>query len=311
MTDCGWLAGWRMGRWVAGPMCLALLLVLPFGGAAQELAPQPQLLVDAAWVRAHGEDPRLRLVDLRSGWRYLLGHMPGAVHLSTDVLHTTVDGVDGMLAPLAEVQAALREAGISADSIVVAYDDRDGLSASRLFWALEYLGHADVRLLDGGWDGWRDAGGASTTATPDVAPGNFVARPRDDLVAPLAWLRDHLADSGVQPLDTRTLAEFTGERRYSDRGGRIPGAVWVHWREHFDPQRPGYLRDPGQLLARYQARGVSPQQEQVVYCQVMARASHTYFVLRWLGYPRVRGYDGSWEEWGNRADTPVQRGPPE
>lgn len=292
-------------------VALALLLALPLSVPAQGLVPQPRLLVDAAWVRAHGREPHVRLVDLRAGWRYLLGHLPGAVHLSTAVLHTRVNGVDGMLAPLPALQAALREAGINGDSIVVAYDDNDGLSAARLFWALEYLGHADVRLLDGGWEGWRAAGGAGTTSRPEVAPGNFEARPRGELIAPLDWLRAHVADGDVQVLDTRTLAEFTGRRRYSDRGGRIPGAVWVHWREHFDPRRPGFLRDPGRLRALYQARGVSPQREQVVYCQVMARASHTYFVLRWLGYPRVRGYDGSWQEWGNRADTPVQRGLPE
>lgn len=290
---------------------LAALLIAWFAALptmAAEPAPNPHLSVDGRWLKAHGTDAKLRIVDLRPKARYKAGHIPGAVHVSPKILHTRIDGIAGLLAPVPDVESALRQAGISADSIVVAYDDNFGLSATRLFWALEYLGHADVRVLDGGWKNWRKQQLGISWTTPQVTAGNFTARRRDERFAGLSWIRPNLDNPGVTLVDARSSGEYEGSKRYANRGGHIPGAVLVDWRNHLDPQRPGMLRPVEELRELYDQRGISPEREIVVYCQIMARAAHTYFVLRWLGYPRVRGYDGSWSEWGNRDDTPIKDG---
>jgi thiosulfate/3-mercaptopyruvate sulfurtransferase len=277
--------------------------------AGQAPRPRPELLVSASWLAGRLNDARLRVVDLRDAGAYAAGHIPGAVHLPLAALLTTVRGVSGMLPPPRRVEAALREAGIAGDSIVVGYDAAGGLSAARLFWALEFLGHDGGRVLDGGWPGWVAQGRPSSRKPTLARASTLRVRPRPEKVADLNWVRARLNDGKTALIDARSREEYEGRVRYARRGGHIPGARLFNWRRHLDPQKPGYMRPLAELAAEYQALGLTAGKEIVVYCQSLMRASHSYFVLRMLGYERVRGYDGSWSEWGNRSDTPVAVGP--
>ena len=169
-------------------------------GTAQqsELRPRPELLVSGQWLSDHLGDARLRIVDLRSRSEYEAGHIPNAVHLSMGNLSTTVRGIPGMLPPVSRVQAALRQAGIAEDGVVVAYDAARGLHSARLFWALEHLGHKGGRVLDGGWMGWLAEGRTQrrpqSRKRESPSPSIFVARPQPRTIADLEWVRSRLND---------------------------------------------------------------------------------------------------------------------
>jgi thiosulfate/3-mercaptopyruvate sulfurtransferase len=301
--DPRWRARWRR----AVPLLLAAFLLAALlpgkrAAGAADWQPHPELLVTAAWLGEHAGDAHLRIVDVRAAEDYAAGHIPGAVNLPAEHLFATVNGVEGMLPALPALTKRLGAAGIGPGTAVVAYDASGGLYAARLFWVLDYLGQGGGHLLDGGWQAWRRAGGAVSATAATAEPERLAARLRPDAIAELDWVRAHLDDPHVVLVDARSSLEYEGVTRYARFGGHIPGAVSMEWKRSL--RADGTFLPPGQLREMYAALGVTPDREAVVYCQVLVRAAHSYFTLRWLGLPRVRGYDGSWAEWGNRADTP-------
>ena len=293
------------GLLVASAGSLSLPFAAQLVGQASKVqawTPRPELLVSTAWLAAHGTQAGLRIVDVRDPQDFAAGHIPGAVNFPADLLLVTVNGVDGLLPPPAALAQQLAAVGIGADTTVVSYDDAGGLYAARLFWVLDYLGQGRGRLLDGGWPRWLAQGRAVSRAAVAPVPALLTAKPQPDRMADLTWMLGHLGQPGIVYVDARSTWEYRGATRYAKHRGHIPGAVHFEWRRHL--QEDGTLRPAEALRAEYEALGVTPEQAVAVYCQVNVRSSHSYFVLRWLGHSQVRGYDGSWEEWGNREDTP-------
>jgi thiosulfate/3-mercaptopyruvate sulfurtransferase len=187
----------------------------------------------------------------------------------------------------------------------VIYDDSGDLDAARLFFTLDVFGHRAVSLLDGGIQAWRRAKRPETTVVPSVARTNYSPARVGERVASAEWVRDRLNDPSVAVLDARSADEYTGKDVRARRGGHIPGAINVEWRENL--RADGTFKPVDELRAMYAARAVTPDKTVVTYCQTHHRAAHTYFVLRLLGFPRLVGYDRSWSEWGNRDDLPLAR----
>ena len=275
-------------------------------GAPPAVAAEPGLLVDAAWLNAHLKDADLRIVDMvDEPEAYQKAHVPGAVYLHVNDSRIGVPAGGFRLPTVDEAARILGGLGIDPDTHVVIYDDAGGLHASRLFFTLEVFGHRKVSLLDGGIQAWQRAKRPVTTEIPRVARTDYRPALRPELVANAEWVRDRLGDPAVALVDARTPAEYTGKDVRAKRGGHIPGAVNIEWRRNL---RPDWTFKPvEELRALYLARGVTPDKTVVTYCQTHHRASHTYFVLRLLGYSRLVGYDRSWIEWGNREDLPDRK----
>ncbi|MGH9330742.1 MAG: sulfurtransferase, partial [Vicinamibacterales bacterium] len=197
---------------------------------------------------------------------------------------------------------------------VVVYDDTSGMRAARAFWFLEYFGHPDARVLDGGFTAWQRGGLPIETQTeggqasparqgaskdwPEHAPTHA------DRLATWRDVKDRIAKTDAVILDTRSDAEYYAEIARAKRAGAVPGAVHVEWTRNLDES--GAFKPAAELRALYEQAGVTPDREVITYCQGGYRAAHSYLALRLLGYPRVRNYIGSWKEWGDREELPIE-----
>jgi thiosulfate/3-mercaptopyruvate sulfurtransferase len=265
----------------------------------------PHLLVSAAGLASQLADAQPPLViDLRPPDAYAAGHIPGAVHL--DLFGISL--IDTDPAPLRAflwiLEHLLASRGVSASRTIVVYDDQSGIRAARAFWALEYFGHEHTRLLDGGFAAWQ-AGGHTVDTQPSAAlPTTWTGTRVDERLATWRDVQARLGQPDAVVLDTRTPGEYDGSTVRAARGGCVPGAVHVEWTDNLGED--GAFKPAAELRAMYEAVGVTPDKEILTYCQGGYRAAHSYLALRLLGYPRVRPYVGSWKEWGDRLDLPVQ-----
>ncbi len=265
------------------------------------------LILEPAELEKHLGDAGVLVVDLCKPEVYARGHIPGAVHLEYARIIAARPPVMGLLPDAAHTARALSDLGLTPEHHVVAYDDEGGGKACRLLWTLDVIGHKHFSLLNGGLRAWEaEQRPLSSEPAAPKASGYHVGQLNAGAKADKGYILAHLNDPRVALLDARTPGEYRGVDKRAARGGHIPGAVNMDWTLAVDAQNQTRLKPEAALRAQLAALGVTPDKEVITYCQTHQRSSHTYIVLKALGYPRVKGYPGAWSEWGNDADTPVE-----
>ncbi len=276
------------------------------------------LLVTTDWLAANLD--RVRVVDIRGHVRpateplphyynhrddYLKAHIPGAVFV--DWVQEITDPADPRHAKIAAPKRyadVMRRIGVNDDTLIVAYDDAASMFAARLWWSLNYYGHTQVAVLDGGWQKWVAEGRPTSGEIPQYPPGNFTPRPRPEIFRSGDQVLGAL-HSGQQLIDVRTPAEFRGEASRAKRGGHIPTAINLPRTTLIDAS--GQLLPPDKLRELFAAAGVTSQSSDVVfYCNGGVSASFGLLALRAAGLAHGSVYDGSWKDWGNDDTKPVE-----
>lgn len=253
------------------------------------------------------DDPNIRIVDARAPLRYFGGHIKSAINIPyASVTALRDDGVR-IVAPKETIEKLLSQAGIDEHIRVIVYGEQGGLDAAYVFWVLEYYGHPNVVLLDGGIEAWVRANETLTRETPAFPPRAFKAKEMNTKRATGEWVLQHLDDPKVQILDNRSIEEYTGKDVLARRRGHIPGALLVEWVHALNPDATFKTRQ--ELEQIFSQLGVRRDKILINYCQTGVRSAHVYFTLRLLGYPDVRVYDASWSEWGNDDRFPVEIAP--
>ncbi len=274
----------------------------------------PDVLVTTDWVDQHKNDPNVVIaeVDVDTS-AYDEGHVPGAIgwNWQTQLCDTVRRDVIGR----ADLEKLLGSSGIGNDTTVVLYGDNNNWFAAWALWQLKMYGHKDVRIMNGGRKKWLAEGRPLSKDTPTPKVKTYQATERDDsLRAYLRQVQDAMNAPGFAMVDVRSPDEFSGKilsppglPETCQRGGHIPGAKNIPWGKACNED--GTFKSAEELAALYNSQGVTPDKNVIAYCRIGERSSHTWFVLKYLlGYKNVINYDGSWTEWGNLVNAPIEKG---
>jgi thiosulfate/3-mercaptopyruvate sulfurtransferase len=273
------------------------------------------VLVTTDWLADHLGDEGVVVAEVdENPDLYDEGHVPGAITLHwRDDLQ---DSVERDLVDKDEFERLMGKRGISNETTLILYGDKNNWFAAFAYWYLKIYGHEDVRILDGGRQKWIDEGREVTTGAPTPAQATYRAQERDESIrAYRDAVREAIGESDKALVDVRSPQEFAGEliappgyeQEGAQRGGHIPTAESIPWAQAVGDD--GTFKTPDDLRTLYEGRGITPDKEVTAYCRIGERSAHTWFVLReLLGYENVRNYDGSWTEWGNLVDVPIEKG---
>jgi len=273
-------------------------------------------LVSTDWVAQHLDDRTVRLIESNEDpLLYPMRHIPGAVEV--DWTRDLNDPVRRDYLQQSDFEHLMSRIGVTPVTTVVFYGDKSNWWATYAYWVFQLFGHTYAKVMDGGRLKWEKEGRPMTTDVPRYPVTDYRARERDD--STIRAFRDRVlahVEAKGQLVDVRSPEEYSGERLHMPdypnegalRGGHIPGAANVPWARAVNAE-DGTFKAADQLRAIYQDQvGLDPSEEVIAYCRIGERSSHTWFVLtRLLGFPTVRNYDGSWTEWGNLVNVPVER----
>ncbi len=274
----------------------------------------PEYLVETDWVAAHSSDPKIRIIESdEDALLYATGHIPGAVQI--DWFSTLQHPLRRDFLSREKFEEVNSNLGIGNDTTVVFYGDKSNWFACYALWLFQYYGHKNVKIMNGGRAKWEQEKRPLTKDVPSYAHTSYKAKEAD---ATIRAFRDEVLkqSSSKQPLvDVRSPKEYSGElismpnypQEGASRGGHIPGAVSIPWAQAVNEADSTFKSDE-QLRALYEGKGIKPDGEVIAYCRIGERSSLTWFVLKYLlGYPKVKNYDGSWTEWGNLVNAPIEK----
>jgi thiosulfate/3-mercaptopyruvate sulfurtransferase len=276
----------------------------------------PDVLVSTDWVAEHLNDPNIRLIESdEDTLLYGSGHIPGAVEV--DWTRDLNDQLRRDYLDRAGFAALMSRIGVTPETTVVFYGDKNNWWATYAYWVFQLFGHTNAKVMDGGRLKWEQEGRDLTRDVPSYTTTSYPAKERDD--TKIRAFRDQVrahAEAGKQLVDVRSPDEYSGKLLHMEaypqegalRGGHIPGAKSVPWARAANPD-DGTFKSADELKAIYiEEQGLNPNDEVIAYCRIGERSSHTWFVLtNLLGFPNVRNYDGSWTEWGNSVGVPIER----
>lgn len=274
----------------------------------------PEYLVETDWVAGQMDDPSVRIIESdEDALLYSMGHIPGAVRI--DWFTTLQHPVRRDFLTKGQFEEVCSNAGITNETTLVFYGDKSNWFACYALWLFEYYGHKKVRIMNGGRAKWEQEGRPMTKEVPSYAATKYVASEPDKSIR--AFREQVFAQiHAKKPLvDVRSPQEYTGELLHMPnypqegamRGGHIPGAVSIPWSKAVN-EADSTFKSPQELRALYEGEDITPDNEVIAYCRIGERSSLTWFVLKYLlGYPNVKNYDGSWTEWGNLVDAPIEK----
>jgi thiosulfate/3-mercaptopyruvate sulfurtransferase len=272
-----------------------------------------KVLVTTDWAANHLEDEAVRFVEVDVDTEsYDSGHIPGAIGWNwknqlQDQLRRTISTKE-------DFESLLQESGVDEDTTIVLYGDNNNWFAAWAYWLLKYYGHEDVKILDGGRKKWVAEDRGLTTDTVDYETSDYsISGQKKEYRAFRSDVSERLNDDNFGLVDVRSPDEFTGKilappglNELSQRPGHIPGASNIPWSKTVNED--GTFKSEEEIKAIYEAEGITPDKDIVSYCRIGERSAHSWFVLNeLLEYPNVRNYDGSWTEWGNLIDAPIER----
>jgi len=275
----------------------------------------PEALVSTQWVADHLSDPGVRIIEADEDvLLYEVGHIPGAVKV--DWQADLQDPLQRDWIDAAAFGRLMDRLGISNDTTVILYGDKNNWYATYTFWLFRLYGHEEVRVMDGGRTKWLAEERPLEREVPSYTSSGYQAREQDRSIRAFREEAARASEEGRPLIDVRSPAEYRGELLHmldypqegAQRAGHIPGARNIPWATAANPE-DGTFKSAEELRRIYeQEQGISADEEVISYCRIGERSSHTWFVLQYLlGYPRVKNYDGSWTEWGNLVAAPIEK----
>ena len=251
--------------------------------------------------------PELIVIDVGDSDAFERERIPGAVHVDYLDIVSGMVPTSGTLPSNDQLMEVLSSIGLTRDKHVVAYDSEGNGRASRLLWTLDVLAHPASSLLNGGFTSWKNEYHPIENSPPEpIKKSEYPILVNGKSQADKAYILSKLGNSGIGLLDARTPMEYEGFDVRAMRGGHIPGARNVNWLDTIDTTNNNRFKSSEELLDILQRQGLTPDKEIITYCQTHHRSSHSYAMLKSLGFDRIRGYAGSWSEWGNSTDTPIE-----
>lgn len=266
-----------------------------------------KLILDTNEVEALRQKTNVTIIDLCSATQYATAHIPEAHYLPYADIVRIDKPVMGLLPTADDFSRLVSRLGIDNNTHVIAYDDEGGGCASRFVWTLFVFGHQRASLLDGGIISWINEG-HKVSAKPPSSPAatHYRLNNTGKGTVDADYIKTKLNTTTTALLDARSTAEYSGQKAFAAKAGHIPGAIHYEWTEAMDKNNNLRLLPAEQIQHRLDVLGLSKDKEIICYCQTHHRSAYSWLVLRSLGYNNVKGYPGSWSDWGNRADTPIE-----